>query len=175
VDFNNSNSLGLMSNQANQSNTVPPHYVHPCNGYYWTYGQPLNYTSYRLIPENPQWCAGPVPKIGYKSGAYCVNHTDGKLWPRKAGNVGGNTGVRFYVKSNSNVAKNFDLQAIYINSGTAEIVAYRPGIGWWVWYPLSQGSRWYWPAGTTVTEIQVHSHGKNGYIQFDNLEIGINP
>jgi hypothetical protein len=175
VDFNNANSLSFIPNQANQTTVNSPYYMHSCNGSHWAYSSPINANSFRLIPENPQWCSGPVPYIGYKSGAYCINHTEGKFWPRKAANTGTNTGVQFFVKSNANVKKNFELQAIYINLGIAEIVAYRPGIGWWVWYPLNAGSRWYWPAGTTVTEIQVYSHGKNGTINFDNLEIAVIP
>ena len=107
---------------------------------------PINSSGYRLIPENPDYCSGNAPYIGYKSGASCIGQTEGKLWPRKAANLGWNTAVRLYVKNSSNIARNFYLQAIYINSGVAEIVANRPGIGWWVWSPLNAGSRWTWPA-----------------------------
>lgn len=176
VDFNNANSLALIPNQASQTIALSPFYKHPCNGVFWAYTNPINSgAGFRLIPENPEYCSGPAPYIGYKSGASCINQTEGKLWPRMAANLGSNTAVRLIVKNSANIAKNFDLQAIYINSGVAEIVAYRPGIGWWVWYPLNAGSRWYWPAGTAVTEIQVFSHGHTDPVQFDNVEIGILP
>jgi hypothetical protein len=96
-------------------------------------------------------------------------------FPRTASNVGGNTGIGFNVKNQFNTPKNFDLQAIYVNGGTLEIWGNRPGIGWWVWYPLTAGTRWYWPAGTTVSELQVFRNGRNGTFTFDNLEIAINP
>lgn len=176
VDFNNVNSLALLPNQANSTIAFSPFYKHPCNGVFWAYTNPINSgAGYRLIPENPNYCSGPAPCIGYKSGASCIGLTEGRFWPRKAANLGGNTAVRLYVKNSANVPKNFDMQAIYINSGVAEIVAYRPGIGWWVWYPLTAGGRWTWPAGTAVTEIQVYSHGQTDPVQFDNVEIGILP
>ena len=63
------------------------------------------------------------------------------------------------------------------DGGTVRVTywLYRPGIGWWVWYPLNAGSRWTWPAGTAVSEIQVFSHGQTDPVQFDNVEIGILP
>jgi hypothetical protein len=176
VDFNNVNSLALIPSQANATIALSPFYTHPCNGFFSAKTNPINSgAGYRLIPENPDYCSGPAPYIGYKSGASCIGLTEGKLWPRKAANLGSNTAVRLYVQNSSNIARNFDLQAIYINSGVAEIVANRPGIGWWVWYPLNAGSRWTWPAGTAVSEIQVHSHGQTDPVQFDNVEIGILP
>jgi hypothetical protein len=176
VDFNSPFSLSLMSDQAYTTFTSSPHYIHGCNSsQYWVYSWPININHFHLVPENSNYCIGSPYKIGVKSGSNCVSQSDAKNWPRFATNMGGNSGVQFYVKSGSNVRKNFNLQAIRVLSGTMEVYAYRIGIGWWVWYPLTEGNRWYWPANTTVSEIQVFDHGKNGTVTYDNLEVAIIP
>lgn len=176
VNFNSSTALARMSDQCYTTFTSPPHYIHPCNSnQYGFYSTPLNTDHFHLVPENSNYCIGSPYKFGVKSGSSCVSQSDAKYWPRIATNMGGNSGVQFYVKSGSNVRKNFDLQALYVIEGTMEVYAYRIGIGWWVWYPLTAGNRWYWPAGTTVSEIQLFDHGQNGTIVYDNIEIAIHP
>lgn len=175
VDFNNVSALGSMVNQANQGTAFSPWYKHPCNGSYTVFVQPVNSQYFNIKPENPQACAGPAPLIGYKSGAYCVSHTEGKYWPRTVGNLGGNTGVRFFVKTNGGVAKNFNIEAFTMISGNAQITADRIGYGGWIWYPFNLATRYYWPAGTAVKWIEVSSNGLNGYITFDKVEISIIP
>jgi hypothetical protein len=174
VDFNNVNSLAALPDQANQGYSYYPYYKHPCNGSYSVLTQPANTDTYRLIPEDPYWCAGLPPLIGHQSGAYCYNRTEGKYWPRRAGNLGSNTGVEFYV-TDALYYKDFDLRSLYVYSGTVEVEAYRPGIGLWYWYPLTAGTTWTWPAGTRVSQVKIFSHGRNGYIRFDNMDIAIVP
>jgi hypothetical protein len=136
---------------------------------------PINKTEYRLNSEMPNTCSVAPNRMGTYSNGACINQNQAIYFPRRAGNAFTNTGVKFYVKTTLNQARYFDLQAIYMHTGTAKIVAYRPGIGWWVWYPLTSGTRWYWPAGTTVSEIQVFDQNENGGVLFDNLEIAILP
>lgn len=175
VDFNNVAALAAMPSQANQGTAMSPWYKHPCNASYTVFVQPVNTQYYKVVPENPQACAGPAPLIGYKSGAYCVGHTEGKYWPRTVGNLGGNTGVRFFVKTNAGASKNFNIEAMTMISGNAQVTADRVGIGGWIWYPFNTPTRYYWPAGTAVKWIEVASNGLNGYIRFDKVEISIIP
>jgi hypothetical protein len=176
VDFNQVNALDRLPDDGYRGWSLgPTHYAHSCNGSYYVYALPLNTDVYRLNSEMANTCSVAPNRMGLYSNGACINQNQAIYFPRRAGNNFGNTAVSFNVKNTLNAAKNFDLQAIYIHTGTAKIVAYRPGIGWWVWYPLSAGTRWYWPAGTTVSQIQVFDQNENGGVLFDNLEIGINP
>lgn len=176
VDFNSSSALAVVPNQANQgyAHSPGPYYDHTCNGAYWLKSEPLNTTSYRLVPENSLWCAGWVPMIGCKIDGYCYNHTEGKLWPRTAGNLGTNTGVQFWAESFSGYSKDFEIRSLYVKSGTVQVAGWRPGIGWWYWYPLTAGTTWTWPAGIPVSQLQIYSH-VGGYITFDNLGVAMVP
>lgn len=175
VNFNQVNALDALAGDGYTSYINGPYYVHNCNTSYYVFSQPLNTNWYRLIPEASDWCSVAPNKIGHYIGGVCQQVNQAIYFPRIAGNYGGNTGIQFYVSNQFNTQKTFDLQAIYANGGTLEVWGNRPGIGWWVWYPLTSPGRWYWPAGTTVSELQVFSYGENGTITFDNLEIAINP
>jgi hypothetical protein len=176
VDFNQVNALDRLPDDGYLGwADGPTYYIHSCNSKFFVYVMPRNSTSYRLNSEMPNTCAIAPNMMGLYSNGACINRNQAIYFPRRAGNHFTNTGVQFYVQDNLNQPKNFDLQAIYMYEGTAKIVAYRPGIGWWVWYPLSAGTRWYWPAGTTVTEIRVYDQNDNGSVRFDNLEIAIQP
>ena len=176
VDFNQVNALARLPDDGYRGWALgPTYYAHNCNSSYYVFAMPINSTSYRLNSEMANTCSVAPNRMGLYSNGACINQSQAIYFPRRAGNNFGNTGVRFYVNNTSNQSKYFDLQAIYIYSGTAKILAYRPGIGWWVWYPLTAGTRWYWPTGTTVSELQVFDQNENGGVLFDNLEIGIQP
>lgn len=175
VNFNQANALDALSGDGYNSYIANPYYNHNCNQNYYVFSWPLNSNQYRLIPEAADWCPVAPNKIGHSINGSCQQVNQAIYFPRIAGNVGSNTGITFYVRNQLNVLKTFNLQAIYASSGTLEVWGNRPGIGWWIWYPLASPGRWYWPAGTIVSELQVFSHGKNGYMTFDNLEIAINP
>jgi hypothetical protein len=176
VDFNQVNALDRLPDDGYLGWSLGPnHYAHSCNASYFVYSAPLNSTKYRLNSEMANTCSIAPNRMGKYSNGACINQNQAIYFPRRAGNNFGNTAVRFNVKNTLNVSKNFDLQAIYIHTGTAKIVANRLGFGWWVWYPLTAGTRWIWPAGTTVSEIQVFDQNENGGVLFDNLEIAIQP
>jgi hypothetical protein len=176
VDFNQINALDRLPDDGYRGWSLgPTHYAHSCNGSYYVYAMPINTDIYRLNSEMANTCSVAPNRMGKYSNGACINQNQAIYFPRRAGNNFTNTGVQFYVRNNLNLGMYFDLQAIYIYEGTAKIVGYRPGIGWWVWYPLAAGTRWVWPAGTTVSEIRVFDQNENGGVRFDNLEIGIQP
>lgn len=176
VDFNQVNALDRLPDDGYRGWSLGAiHYAHSCNASYFVYAMPVNTAIYRLNSEMANTCSVAPNRMGLYSNGACINQNQAIYFPRRAGNNFTNTAVRFDVKNTLNVSKYFDLQAIFIHTGTAKIVAYRPGIGWWVWYPLTAGTRWFWPAGTTVSEIQVFDQNENGGVLFDNLEIAIQP
>lgn len=146
------------------------------NSNYWFYSRPINISHFHLVPESPAYCVGNPYKIGLGTLTNCRDPVDAKYWPRKATNMGGNSGVKFYPTNSSGSKRNFDLKAIYIYDGsTAEVWGYRVGIGWWVWYPLAGPGRWYFTNATNMTEMQVFDYQQNGTVVYDNIEIGIYP
>jgi|GEM_PF-2327846 len=176
VDFNSSFSLSLMPGHCSSTFATSPFYIHQCNSSYWVYSNPVNLDHFHLVAENPNQCYGSGNNWGVQSGSSCVSQSDAMYWPRIATNMGSNTGVQFYVKSSSNVKKNFDLKAIYVNSSTMDIYVNRVGIGWWHWSGLTSPMRWYFPTNATnVSEVQVFKDGMNGTVTFDNLEVAIIP
>jgi hypothetical protein len=176
VDFNNSIRLGDIPNQANQGNAAYPFYMQTCNTSYTVASDPINglNTSYRLIPEASDWCAGAVPYIGHRSGAYCTGHSEGKYWPRRLGNNGGATGISFNVY-NSMYYRDFQVKSLYVHSGSVEVWVYQPSGVWLAFYGLTAGTNWIFPAGTTAAQLQLFSSGRNGYFLADNLDIAIIP
>jgi hypothetical protein len=175
-DFNQSLGLSLIPDHCFNTFAVYPYYIHQCNSSYWVYSEPLNLDHFHLMPEVSNQCYGTSPNWGTKSGSSCINQSDAKLWPRRAANMGTNTGVRFYVKGGDNVHRNFNLGAIYASSGTLDVWAYRVGVGWWHWNNLTSPGRWYFPVNNTnISEVQVFENTQNGTISFDNLEINIIP
>ena len=176
VDFNNAISLGYLYHEAAQFTVNSPWYRHVCNGSYVVYTQPINAQSYKLYPEKP-YCAGPptMNLIGKVVDGACVAWEQGKYVPRTVSNLGGSSGVQFYVMDGAGVMKNFNIQAMTMVSGDAQVTANRVGIGAWKWYPFDTPTRYFWPAGTAVKWIVVSSNGLNGTVKFDKIEISIIP
>lgn len=178
VDFNQSFGLSLMPDQCYSTFAVSPYYSHLCNNQYYVYTKPINLDHFHLAAENPNYCFGTSPKWGTWSNGVCVNQSEAKYWPRRASNMGTNTGINFLVKGPypGYVRKNFNLGAIYAVSGTLDLYAYRVGVGWWHWPNLTSPQRWYWTGNNlNISEISVYHNGLNGTMTFDNLEISIIP
>jgi hypothetical protein len=175
VNFDNQTSLKNLPNQANNSAALSPYYSQTCNASYTVISGPINAQAYRLIPENNYWCPAAVPKIGTRTaGGECVFPTDGFFWSRRLGNMSSNTGVSFNVH-NSIHYKDFDLISLYIHEGTMEVWGFTPAGGWLFWPALAPKTKWNFPAGTTISQLQLFESGKNGSFQADNLVIAIHP
>ena len=93
---------------------------------------------------------------------------------QRLGNLGTNTGVQFWAESFTGYFKDFEIRSLYVKSGTVQVAGWRPGIGWWYWYPLTAGTTWTWPAGIPVSQLQIYSN-VGGYITFDNLGVAMVP
>jgi len=174
IDFNSQWGIARMADQAYTTFTSAPHYQHWCNNSsYLVLTWPLNISHYHLGPEAANTCTGTSPNIGIKSGAQCINQKEGKLWPRVATNMGGNSGVEFWVKSAGNVPKNFDLKSLTVKGGSVEVWV-ATNTGWWMWTGLGPGY-WEFPQGDMIGDLRLFASGMNGTISYDNIQIAVIP
>lgn len=172
IDFNSAYSLDLLPDNGWKTYaTSPNNYKHLCHGIFY-HVNPINSSTVFLSPEATNMCFGPSPYWGVNSAGGCVNQSDAKNWPRFSGNIGGNTGVQFYLMGSNGQRRKFNLGAVTVRQGTMDIWVYRNNIqGWWHWWGLTPG-RWTFPAANAsdLNEIQIFEDGYNGYISFDNIE-----
>jgi hypothetical protein len=175
VTFNNSASLANIDNQAYMGFAIRSYYQQPCNTSYTVVSAPVTGAAYRLWPEKSGWCPGTAPKIGtYNASGDCLNQTEGKNWARRLGNDANSDGVSFNVH-NSIHYKDFDLKTLYVHSGTVVVRGYFPNGTSWYWENLTAGNTYFWPAGTTVSQLQIFEFGGDARYLVDNLEIAIHP
>lgn len=175
VNFNSSVGLGRMPDQAYTTFSSPPHYTQLCNSSYNVLSEPVNVAHYHLSPERPFCYSNNYGKMLYREGGgTCINETDAKWFPRFLQNHGGSTGAMFFVRTAQYVRKNFDLQNIWLKSGTVKLLANRVGVGWVTW-TINTPGRYSWSAGVTVSELRVLHGSENGVFSMDDLVIAIHP
>jgi hypothetical protein len=174
VDFAQQSGIAAMANQAYNTFAFAPHYRHWCNNNgYLVRTLSISLDHYHLSPEAAN-CVGSSPKIGtHRVNGVCMNQTEGKFWPRVAGNMGSNTGIEFWVKSAGNVQKNFDFRSFDVISGSAEVWVLK-NTGWAMWNNLGPG-HWVFPNADNVGYLDLYESGKNGTVFFDNVEVAIIP
>jgi hypothetical protein len=175
VNFNSPVGISMMADQAYTTFTSSPHYQHWCNNNgYLVRTWPISISHYHLAPEAASYCIGTNPKIGtHKVSGVCMNQTDGKNWPRVATNMGGSSGVEFWVKSAGNVGKNFDFRSIDVRSGSVEVWVLKSN-GWHFWTGLVP-AHWTFPNADNVGILDLFASGKNGTISYDNVEVAVIP
>lgn len=172
--YGTASALNGITDKAYSSLVTGEYYVQKCNTSYFFETGPWIGNRWKLIPEAAGWCKGSPFKIGTWSNGTCAMQTDASLVPRMAGNVGGDSKVHLLVIGPDGKARDWNFHSIYARSGTLEIMAYRPGIGWWYWYPLASPKKHDF-GGTPVSDMLVYSENGNGNITFDNVEIAIIP
>ncbi len=176
IDFNSSNALMFILDHGYSTFIVSPWYAEQCYGDYWIRGTAVNISHWHLVAEAANQCFGTSPKWGTQSGANCINQTDAMYWPRKAMNMNGNTGISFKAVYQDGTYRHFDLQALYVRSGTVKVLAYRVGIGWWYWPNLTAGHRWHWTVNNlNISDVRVFDTNEEGTFAIDNLEVAIYP
>jgi len=178
IGFNSSSALAALSDHGSSTFIVYPWYAESCNSsYYWVRASAINLDHYHLVAEAADQCYGSGNNWGHYSNGTsgsCLNQSDAMYWPRRAMNMNGNSGIVFKAQHRTNGARNLDLKAIYVKSGSIKVLAYRVGVGWWYWPNLYADQRWYWTGNNTnISEVRVFDTNENGVYAIDNLEVGI--
>ena len=178
IGFNSSSSLATLYGHGSSTFVVSPWYAESCNSsYYWVRASAINLDHYHLVAEAADQCYGSGNRWGhyqYGTSGPCINQSDAMYWPRRAMNMNGNSGIVFKALHRSGAARNMDLKAIYVKSGSIKVLAYRVGVGWRYWANLNADQRWYWTGNNiNISEIRVFDTNENGVYAIDNLEVGI--
>lgn len=170
VDFNSSIGLSNMSDRAYTAYATAPWYYQPCGNGYNTYVIPINRNFYYLTTEASGTCPGTYGKIGYGTYTNCQNQANAAYFPRRASNgstTDGVLGLWAYMYQ-GNTSKSFNLNSLRVVSGSVYVYAYRNGIGWWWWGPLTGNINWTFPNGQNVREVKIHaSDNANVYVVDD--------
>lgn len=179
VDFNSSNSLSWIPEEAWHTFVYPPFYIQSCNdGVHWVYTSPKNMDHYHLgyeFQSSYNFCFGSPYKVGMQVGSSCTSLKDARYWPRNASNMQSGSGIEFYAKEGTKGAplKLFDLKSLRILTGPAIIKVYRTDISsWWQW-ELAAGT-WTFPYNSTkLRYLRIYHKEFNGIFTVDDIVLDV--
>jgi hypothetical protein len=170
IDFNSSKGLAHMADRAYTGYAVSPYYIQPCFPYY-AFVTPTNNNNYYLPTEATGTCPGSYGKIGYGPYYNCQNQQDAANFARYGANTDRNSGLIVTLPQDG-INHNFRFDYFYARSGTITVYAYRVGIGWWYWGPLSGAPRYFsFTNADNVTEVRFLPSDNNSNFSVDNISI----
>jgi hypothetical protein len=170
IDFNSNKGLAHMADRAYTGYAVSPYYLQPCYPYY-AFVTPSNNNNYYLPTEASGTCPGNYGKIGYGTYYNCQNQQDAVNFPRYGANTDRNSGLIVTLPQDG-VNHNFRVNYFFARSGTITVYAYRVGIGWWYWGPITGTPRFFsFTNAENVTELQFFPSDNNSGFSVDNISI----
>ena len=173
IDFNSKQGLNYMADKAYTAYATSPYYTQPCGTQYAAI-RPTTGNYYYLPPENSSVCIGSYAKLGYGTITNCQNQQDASNFPRYASNgspTDGALGLKLTVPDGAN-KRNFELRYFFARGGTITVYAYRIGIGWWYWGPISVAPGFFtFTNAQNVNEVQFFASDRSSIFSIDNILI----